>query len=275
MIVIVIDSTACMTRQEARGLGVVCVPMTYSVDGAGYTEHFIDADGDYERRITGKGKDLKTSQASIDAYYKLFRGMLDSGFDVLCLTISSRLSGTYSNASVCAREIDPQRIRVIDTKTTAGGMYILAKEARHMIDGGMTLDGAEAALPAACQEVQTLFSVSDMGPLRRSGRLGPVRQSVGSILNIRPLLTLRDGAVEACGMARGRNEQHKAIVDAVPAHAEDVVVHYISLEEEAQRIRARLEEKCGRPVAFKKIGPVLGIHLGTDILSAMWRVKSR
>ncbi|MDL2218401.1 DegV family protein [Christensenellaceae bacterium OttesenSCG-928-M15] len=270
MIVIVIDSTACMTREEARKLGVVCVPMTYTLDGTAYTERFVDANGNYDRLIEN-ARDQKTSQASIDAYYKLFRGLLDANYEVLCLTISSRLSGTYSNASVCARELGEDRIKVVDTATTAGGMLIMTKEARRLVDSGLTLFQAAQALTNMRTQVKTLFSVKDMGPLRRSGRLGPVRQSVGTILNLRPLLTCKDGAVEACGTARGRTEQLQRLIDAVPEDAEDIIVHYIQSEQDAKMILDRLMDKCKNPVLLRKVGPVLGIHLGLDVLSTMWR----
>lgn len=270
MIVIVIDSTACMTREEARELGVVCVPMMYSIDGKNYTEHFIDDNGDYDKLIAS-AQDLKTSQASIDAYYKLFRGLLDTGFEVLCLTISSRLSGTFSNACVCARELGEDHIQVVDTRSTASGMFIMVKEARKLIDEGHTLLETKEALMEMRTQLETLFSVKDMTPLRRSGRLGPVRQSVGTILNIRPLLTVRDGSVEACGSARGRNEQLNCLVNAVPPEAEEITVHYILMEDDARIIAKRLEERCKKPIDMRKVGPVLAVHLGLDVLSVMWR----
>ncbi len=269
MIVIVIDSTACMTREEARELGVVCIPLTYTLDGVTYTEHFVDDNGDYET-IIQKAADLKTSQAPLDSYYKLFRGLLDTNFEVLCLTISSRLSGTYSNASVCARELGSEHIRVVDTQTTAGGILMLAQEARRLVDCGLALEQVAVDLTAMRSRVKTLFSVSDMTPLRRSGRLGVVRQSVGTILNIRPLLTCKDGGVEACGSARGRNEQLQSLANAVPSDAGKIIVHYIRQQKDAEEIAARLRERCEQPVQIRKVGPVLGVHLGLDALSVMW-----
>lgn len=271
MIAIVTDSTAGLTRQEAKDLGVVLIPMTYTVSGTVQAESFVDENGDFERLIAANNGELHTSQASIGSYMKAFASLRSADVSVLCLTISSRLSGTFSNASVCARELGGTGIRVVDSHTTAGGLLILIRHARRMLDEGYSLDQAAQSILAMRSQIETWFSVSDMTPLRRSGRLGPVRQSVGTILNLRPLLCCREGAVVSCGMAHGRAEQLRSLAKAVPPHAEDIVVEYISERDSALRLAAMLEEKCGHPVPLRRVGPVLGIHLGLDVISAIWR----
>ena len=268
MIVIVTDSTACITKQEARQLGAVYVPMSYTVAGHMYTEKFSGDNGNFASLIASTN-DLHTSQPPLGRYEHTFSRLRHAGFEVLCLTISSRLSGTYSNALLCAKGMDG--VRVVDTRTTAIGLAFLVREARRMITSeGLGLEETARAIEAMRGNVKTLFSVADMAPLRRSGRLGPVRQSVGTILNLRPLLTCRDGAVVACGTARGKTEAMRSLVDAVPAAAQDLAVQYISEEDAARRVAQQLELKCGTEVTLRKLGPVLGIHLGLSILGAMW-----
>lgn len=268
MIVIVTDSVACITKLEARQLGAVCVPMTYTIDGRTYPEGFADDNGDYEALIAG-ARDAITSQPASASYERVFRRLRHAGFEVLCLTISSRLSGAYVNAVRCANEIG-EGIRVVDTRSCAIGIACLADKARSFISAGMGLEDAAREIESIRDKVKTLFSVKDMGPLRRSGRLGPVRQSVGTILNLQPLLTCVDGAVVACGTARGANETMKRLCGAVPAAAPDIAVQYISETGAAERLAADLREKCGDRVTFRKLGPVLGIHLGLTILGVMW-----
>ena len=271
MIAIVTDSTAGLTRQEAKDLGVVCIPMTYTVAGTVYAENFLNENGDFERFIAAGGNELHTSQASIGSYMKAFASLRSADVQVLCLTISSRLSGTFSNASVCARELGGGGIRVVDSHTTAGGLLILIRQARRMLDQGYSLDQTAQAILAMRSQIETWFSVADMAPLRRSGRLGPVRQSVGTILNLRPLLSCREGAVVSCGMAHGKAEQLRGLAKNVPPHAKDILVEYISEKDSALRLAKMLEEKCVCAVPIRRVGPVLGIHLGLDVISAIWR----
>lgn len=270
MITIVSDSSACMTRIEALQLGVICVPMTYSLDDTIYTEHFIGENGEYEQLLR-TSQELRTSQCSPNAFFETFRTLRAAGQEVLCLTISSRMSGTYSNACLCARELDDASIRVLDTAKTASGMLMMIKEARKLANQGFSLDQIYEALAAMRPRINTLFSVTDMGPLRRSGRLGSVRQSVGTLLNARPILTCNaDGTVEACDVVRGTHEQHKRLINAVPSGAVEAVVHHIALKADARSIANKLTERGIKQVEVREIGPVLGVHLGVDILSVMW-----
>ncbi len=267
MIVIASDSTASLTKQEARQLGAIYIPMTYSIGGVAYTESFAGANGDFADLIAAE-KDLHTSQPAIGAYERTFRTLRRAGFEVLCLTISSRLSGTFANAVRCAKDIPG--VRVVDTRTTAIGLAFLIYEARRLIREGYDLEQTAQAIEDCRSQVKTLFSVDDMTPLRRSGRLGPVRQSVGTILNIRPLLTCRDGAVVACGAARGRVEQLRSILQAIPETANPIAVQYIRQKREALSLAEKIQEKCGTQATIRQLGPVLGIHLGVDVLGAMW-----
>lgn len=269
MIVIATDSSACMTKQGARELGVIYIPMTYTLCGKTYTESFIGANGDFVPLLEAE-PDPHTSQPAIGRYLQTFKALRKSGFEVLCLTISSRLSGTFSNATACAQELGDNGIRVVDTRTTAVGLAFLVREARRLIDAGATLSEAAAEIVRIRDRVKTVFSVSDMTPLRRSGRLGPVRQSVSAILNIRPLLTCRDGAVVACGVTHGSNDQLRQLARAVPEHAEEVAVQYIAEQERARELSGMICEQRGGEVMMRKLGPVLAIHLGTTVLGVMW-----
>ena len=117
--------------------------------------------------------------------------------------LSSRLSGAHSSACIAAREVQPQKIAVIDSLTTAGGLLLLAKQARALIDEGLSLREAERRLLALRARTGLVFSVDDMAALRRSGRLGLVPQSIGTVLNLRPILVFSNGTVVARSLVRG------------------------------------------------------------------------
>ncbi|NLG24841.1 MAG: DegV family protein [Clostridiales bacterium] len=270
MIVIVTDSSACMTRAEADVLGIRVVPMTYYADGRTlYNESYMDENGQYEALIERSGDRLRTSQATMSAFLSAFDELISEGHEVLCLTISSRLSGTYGNALMAARALNSRGVAVVDSLTTGAGHYMLAREARRMLDVGLTLGQTAAKLKELRARVRTVFSVDDMMPLRRSGRLGSVRLSVSTILNIKPLLTCADGGVVSAGTARGRNEQLRALVSAVGDRPGALIVQHFMAEGAARALEGRLAA-AGHSVVTRKIGPVLGIHLGRGLLGVAW-----
>lgn len=270
MTIIVTDSTAYLTRSETTILGVRMVNMSYSLDGRSlYTEGCIEENGACEQTVSRYMGRLRTSQAGFSAFMSVFDDLILAGHDVLCLTISSRLSGTYGNARMAAREASPDKIEVVDSLTTGGGLYLLIREARRLLDSGMNVHEVAKELRVVRGRIKTVFSVEDLAALRRSGRLGSVRMSVATILNIKPMLKCMDGGIVSCGITRGRHEQLSTLIRMMGAFDGLVVVQSFHAPAQVRLISQRLMQK-GCRVAERKVGPVLGIHLGTGSIGLAW-----
>lgn len=266
MIYLVTDSTAYLSRQEARDLKAVVVPMRFDRGGQdsyqeGYAEDWQPAG---EQDLHG----YSTAQAPSSAFQEVFQKLLGQGHQVLCLTISSRLSGTYFNAMQAAQEVGGQ-VMVIDSRTTAGALYLMLREARALIDAGLDLAACFERLRALRKATRTIFTLQDMEPLRRSGRLGFMRSSVSTLLNLRPLLTLSDGSVVSHALARGKQDQLRQLVQDITGQPSQVVVQYCGEEEAADTLAERLRQK-GIRVLKRPLGLVLAIHLGVPVLSIAW-----
>jgi DegV family protein with EDD domain len=245
MISIIIDSTAYLTRREAQELGVTVLPAVFYTPEKVFEEGFIEENDDFEEVLARGG----------------------------CRTchISSRLSGTYSSACLAASQLNSPDIAIVDSLTTAGGLFSLVKAARRLAGEGRGLWEIARELERMRERVSIAFSVDDMGPLRRSGRLGVVRQSVGTILNLRPILLLKNGTVHAQGTARGGAGQIEEIIKAIPQDAEEIFIHYISNHFQAVRLYLQLKEKMyTAKISHRKLGPVLGVHLGLGVIGATW-----
>jgi len=274
MIQIVTDSSAHLYREEAEALGVTVVPMTYSLSGQQTLwESYMDDNGDYEQLVDSNMEKLRTSQASYASFMGEFMEILESGADILCLTISSRLSGTYGNASMAARDLAPERIQVVDSLTTSGGLYLMIAEARRLLNEGKTLQQTAAILNAMRGCVRINFTVDDIAPLRRSGRLGAVKLSISTILNIRPVLRCVDGSIISTGAVRGRSEQMKTLIETLPKEPCDCLVEGFLAEEQMAQLKAKVEQK-GHRAMMRRVGPVLGIHLGRGCLGISWIDRS-
>ncbi|MDR3084954.1 MAG: DegV family protein [Christensenellaceae bacterium] len=269
MIVIATDSTAYMSAQEGKELGLLYIPMSYSIGEDAFAEGFFHEGARFHGAALSHPSLLHTSQPAMAVIERRFRRFVEAGHEILCLTISSRLSGTFSNASVCAKGF-AGRVRVVDSKTAAAGMVILLREARRLVDEGRPLEDCAGELEALAQRVHTLFSVKDLSPLRRSGRLGLMKQSIGTILNQRPILRCEDGAVVSSGLARGRREQLRLLTDPIPESARAVIVQHFSDEAAAAEMAEALRLRLKKPVEIRRIGIVLGIHLSFDVIGSAW-----
>ncbi|MHC1787379.1 MAG: DegV family protein [Christensenellales bacterium] len=266
MIYLVTDSTCYLTRREAADLHILVVPLRYDCGGRdslleGYAEDWRPEPGlDLSR--------CSTAQAPASAFQEVFRRLRAQGHQALCLTLSSRLSGTYLNALKAAQETAGQ-VLVLDSRTTGGALYLLAREARALLDQGLDLQACFDRLRLLRERTRTLFTLEDMGPLRRSGRLGAVRSSVSTLLNLRPVLTLQDGGVVSWALARGRQDQLRRLQEGLTGQPAQVVVQYCGDEAGAGLLAGRLRA-AGVRVLERPFGIVLAIHLGLPVLSTAW-----
>jgi len=275
MIVLVTDSTAYLTRQEAKALGVVQVPMTYTFEGRTlYSEGYIDEDDTMVVTVAEGVAHYSTAQASLAAFLSTLEDIVAEGNQVLCITISSRLSGTYANARKAAQEIGGDGITVVDSKATAGAMYLLLVKAREWCDAGLSLAEVAVKVKEAREKTYTFFSVEDMEPLRKSGRLGDVRQSVSNVLNVRPILTCTDGWVKAQGISRGDTQTIKALLERIPPQATDILIHHQGEKYDPIALMKTLQIRFPEAhIEIRPLGPSLRIHLGAGFIGIAWMAE--
>lgn len=270
MITIVTDSTAYLTHEEAQRMGVVIVPMSYSFGGgSSINEGCIEEDCRAEKQVAENIAQAHTSQATISAFLSTFSRIRRAGSDVLCITMSSRLSGTHSNAVLAARELGNKRIEVVDSMTTCAGLYLLICEAHRMIQDGEKLASIAKKLDKLRHRVRLAFSVDDMAPLRRSGRLGNVKMSISTVLNIKPILEVREGAVVSIGIARGQIDRANKLCAYCKNARGNVVVDSFLGDDAAANLIIRLAHD-DRELERRRTGPVLGVHLGKGCIGVAY-----
>ncbi len=262
MIAIVTDSTACITHAEATEMGVVVVPMSYTLSsGASFSEGCMEDDDSAERQVADDIAGVRTSQASYNSFINTFNWLRRADYDVLCLTISSKLSGTYANASQAARRIPGHHIQVVDSLSACGGLYLLIREASRMIAEGGSLSSTARLANRLRERVCTCFSVDDIAPLKRSGRLGPVRAAASGVLGIKPILELCDGTIAQTGISRGKLDQCKRLAEFCEGATGRVAVESFLGDDAAARLSIKLARE-DREIERRRVGPVLGAHLG-------------
>jgi DegV family protein with EDD domain len=260
-----------MTRELAQSLNVKIISMNYTVASLQFKESYNDNNGYFEDLIFKNAGLCKTAHVSISDFLNIFKNLTDKGCNVICILISSKLSGTYSSACVAAKEINSDKIAVIDSLSAAGGMFFLIKKAVEFINSDIPFNMIPSKLEELRDNIGVAFSVDDMSFLRLSGRLGIVPRSVGTILNNRPILLCRDGAVVSKGLARGRKEQIKELADLVPNNSKDVIIHYLDDEKYINALLDEIKKKLPEVlISVNKLGPVLGIHLGPGVIGVSW-----
>ena len=271
MLALVTDSTCGLTRNEAAELGVDVLPMGYAVAGIRHAEGFVGENGDYASALSGGGL-VTTEAVRPSAFERAFRRHLDAGEEVLCLTISSRLSGTFRSAEQAAEAVSDPRVTAFDSWGTAGALEFLVRRARALANAGETVEGIVSALTELRASTRIVFSVPDMAALSRSGRLGAIRRAVATKLNRYPVMALSEGGIVKLGDGRGARGMAAAMAERIPEGTTELLVsHFGPRGVEAREVflaaRSRFPEAR---VRVKDGGPVLAKHLGLGAVGLSW-----
>lgn len=267
MLALVTDSTCGLTRNEAAELGIDVLPMGYVADGLRHAEGFVGENGAY-----GKGTLVSTEAVRPSAFEAAFRKHLFAGDEVLCLTISARLSGTYRSAVAAAEAVADARVTVLDSWGTSGALEFLLRRARAMANTGSTVAQIAAELEALRAGTRIVFSVPDMAALSRSGRLGAIRRAVATKLNRYPVMTLAEGGIVKLDDGRGARGMAEAMVSRAPEDATELLVtHFGERGVEAREVLLAVRRTFPEAhVRVKDGGPVLAKHLGLGAVALSW-----
>lgn len=209
---IIVDSTADLTPEVARQ--VKTVPLTIHFREKQYVSGVdIDSKKFYEMLVESDVLPT-TSQPTPYAFSQVFQEVVDAGDTAVCLTVSSKLSGTYQSASIAAEEF-PGKIFVVDTLTVAIGGGILAEYALQLANSGMEAEELARELLAQRQKVRVLALVDTLEYLKKGGRISSTVAFAGGLLNIKPVISVTDGEVKMMGKARGSKQGNNLLVQEI------------------------------------------------------------
>ena len=258
---IVTDSTTSLPDGVGDRPDVRVVPLTFSFGPDETYRDKVDLPNErFYEKLASSPRFPTTSQPSAGAFVQAYES-LSAYDDVLVLTLSKKVSGTYDSAVTAAGMVD-RPVEVVDTKSTEMGSGLILQEALKVVDEGGTFDEVKRAAEAAIRRCNVLFAVGTLEYLEKSGRIGRAQRLLGTALDIRPVLALKDGEVVPHKRTRGRKRQMAALVEeAKPAAQEGRALAYghVNAWDRLSELRAALGSK-GRFVA--EIGGVVGSHVG-------------
>ena len=281
MFQIISDGGCDFTSAEAKRHKVDIVPFYIILDEKTELREGIDITRkEYFTRLR-EDKNLfpKTAQPSPQDYMDAYRPHLMAGKDILSLTISSKLSGTYNSATLAAdmlkEEFPNRKIRVVDSLNCAIGEGLILKEIIKMRDLGFTLENTIDIAQDVIKSTKIYFTLESLEYLRRGGRVGPTTALVGGILGLRPVLHLVNGEVAQLDSVRGKKKVLKLIEDGLVHTLKDVIgdvkicVGHILTFDDAREMKTSLElslkTKIDSPVT--EVGATIGTHAGPGAIA--------
>ncbi|MBQ3501322.1 MAG: DegV family protein [Oscillospiraceae bacterium] len=209
---IVLDSTADLLPELAEKFDVVHLTVNFG------EEEFIDGvtitrDEFYAKLIESDVMPT-TSQASPEAFENVFRKIAENGDEVIAITVASKLSGTYQSACIAASEF-PGKVRVIDSKTVAIGTAILAEYALSLVESGLSADEITAKIEEKRGDIRIVALIDTLEYLKKGGRLSKTAAFAGTLLNLKPVVSVEDGEISVLGKARGSKQGNNFLVKEI------------------------------------------------------------
>ncbi len=208
---IIIDSTADMLP-ELKSRTIV-VPLTVHFGDEEYIDGVSITHKAFYEKLVETDVLPHTSQAAPAAFASVFEEVAEAGDSAVVLTLASELSGTYQSAMIAAA--DYESIHVVDSKTVAIGTGILAELALQMADSGMSAQQIAQILEAEKENVCLVAMLDTLEYLKRGGRISKTAAFAGGILNIKPVLAVKDGEIVTLGKARGSKQGNNLLATEI------------------------------------------------------------
>jgi DegV family protein with EDD domain len=274
-VAIITDSIACLTREHVEQYGITIAPIPLSFKGKIYRDWVdITPDEAYELFLQDPGS-FKTAGASPGIFLEAYREASKQAKNILCITLSTKLSGAKDAAQQAREDIKeelPQTtVEVLDSQTVTAAEGFVALAAARAAEEGKSLAEVVKAAEEMVGKVTFLAFLDTVRHIYRTGRIPRIAALAGSVLNIRPVLTVSSGMVRFIGAARSREGGIKRMLKIMrdrvgqsPVHV--AVMHAYALDE-AQKIKERVaaEFNCAE-LWITGFSPVMGYATGTGTL---------
>jgi len=269
-VTVVTDSTVDLTPELAKELGVTIVPLRVIFGDQAYREGVdITAEEFYERLVNNRRLPT-TSAPSVGDFQEVYERLLEKGNSIVSIHVSGKLSATIRVAQAAKESVaEPTRIAVVDCQSITAGMGFVVLEAVEAARAGAKLAEVKATAESAAQRTQMRFMLDTLEYLRRGGRIGRARAYLGTLLSMKPILSIREGELYPEERVRTRTRGLERLVQWAVRHqnVRRAAVVHATTPDEAESLRERLAMAFPNVnVHIVRFGPVLGTHTGPGII---------
>lgn len=275
------DSTAYIPKEMLNENDISVISLNVLLDGESYRE--VDLENEFFYKKMDESNEIpKSSQPSIEEMKNVFLSIAKDGYDIVGIFISSKMSGTYSTAhlvrDIVLEEYPNTNIELIDSRSNCMQMGFSAIQAGRAAKKGESIEKVVEEAKKVINSSRFLFVPETLKYLKKGGRIGSASALFGTILQIRPILTVENGETSVYDKVRTKKKAVEVILkkvldDMTERGLGEVIVHHINCEEEGLNLAKRLEKELKIPVKIQSIGAIIGLHVGPGSIGVAYYTK--
>lgn len=273
MVRIITDTTAGLPRPLTAKLGLSVIPQIVIFGEKSYRDD-TELDTQTFLKLLKESKGLpKTAAPSPELYKPHFQKAADTGEPVVVITPSEKVSGTYNSVMVARDGFKSSDIRVIDSRTIAGNLGTLALLAFEMAQSGKTADEIESRIKELIPRGRTYFLIDTLEYLQKGGRIGGARALLGELLQVKPILQIKDGQVAPFDQERTKKRALSKLVEIVTEQVKGsgephLCVMHVEAQEDAKALADTLSSNLNiSSIPLYELPPAIVVHAGPKTLA--------
>jgi DegV family protein with EDD domain len=275
-VAVVTDSASDMPPEMAAAHGIRVVPLNVTF-GAETFRAMIDLSADeFWRRMTAPDAPFPTtSAASPGSFQETFEAAFAAGADaIVCVDISETLSGTIKSARIAADLLGDREIHVIDSRSASMATGLLALLAADRASAGVAAADIATEVEARRDDVDLFVGLDTLAYLRKGGRLSGPQAAIGTLLSVKPIITVRNGLVEVADRPRTRSKARERVLELLTTRPLERVAILYTPPADVEAFRRELVARVPggideSNVSVQPVGPSVGPHLGPGCLGAV------
>jgi len=273
---IVTDSVSDISPKIAKELDIKVVPLTVIFG----TEQFLDgielSNAEFFKKLETDPNHPSTSQPSPEVFVKTYEKLLKKGYEILSVHVSAKLSGTINSAEQAIKAIDTNKIKIIDTRSASMAQGLVAMSAARAIKNVKSLDELADIAESTAKKTTVFVAMDTMEFLKRGGRIGKAKAMLGSILNIKPIITTNDGEIVPHSRARTIKKAISSMINDMGDKDQiiEVAVLHSTTPDLAKDVMTQINaQNLNNAGTITEIGPVVGTHAGPGCLAIAFTTK--
>ena len=279
MIKIIVDSTSDIPKDLVEKYKIRVLPITVDINGIIYKDKVDLYEEEFYSKVKEKDVVPKTAQINPSVFEEAFREELEKGNEVVCMTISSELSGTYNSANIAKDMIESDKIHVIDSRSATMGFGLIAIELAKSIEEGKHIEEILAKAKSLIERQGVIGYVNSLEMLKRGGRISASTAVIGGALGIKPIITILDGKIESIGKARGKKNAIKQLINEIKENDIDeevgLYIAYSNIEEGCESdLDSMVRNGINIKTTISIIGPAVGTHVGEGTFVVFYTKKN-